>query len=186
MKAGWTPTEDALQEAALAHLARYATTRAGLARVLNRRIDRWIATQPESPTDSLIAAARGAVPLIVARLAESGAVDDRAFAENRARRLMRSGHSSRAISAHLAARGIDPAVRKCTVATSPDQEFAAAVKMTARRRIGPFRSTPPDETTHRREQGILARAGFDQETARRALGLDHDAAEEILRRVRQE
>lgn len=186
MKAGWTPNEDALHEAALAHLARYATTRAGLARVLNRRIDRWIATRPEPPANAAITAARGAVARIVERLAESGAVDDQAFAESRTRRLMRSGHSSRAIAAHLAARGIDPATRKVATATDPEQEFAAAVKMTARRRIGPFRTAPAEETTYRREQGILARAGFDQETARRALGLDHETAEEVLRRFRQE
>lgn len=186
MRAGWTPTEDALHEAAVAHLARYATTRAGLTKVLRRRIDRWIASQPEPPAHSVIAAARGAVLQVVERLAASGAVDDRTFAKSRARRLMRSGHSSRAIAAHLAVRGIDPATRKAALTVEPDQELAAAVKMTARKRIGPFRSAPADETTHRRELGILARAGFDQETARHALGLDHDAAEEVLRRFRQE
>ena len=186
MKAGWIPTEDALHESALAHVARYATTRAGLARVLNRRIDRWIATQPEAPADSMIATARAAVSRIVERLAQSGAVDDKAFAQSRARRLMRSGHSGRAIIAHLAARGIDPATRKAAVVTDPDQELAAAVKVMARRKIGPFRMDSASEPTHRREQGILARAGFDHEIARRALGLDHDTAAEVLHRVRQE
>ena len=138
------------------------------------------------PPNSVITAARRAVLQVVERLAASGAVDDRTFAESRARRLMRSGHSSRAIAAHLAVRGIDPATRKAALTVEPDQELAAAVKMTARKRIGPFRSGPADETTHRRELGILARAGFDQETARHALGLDHDAAEEVLRRFRQE
>lgn len=186
MKAGWTPTEDALHEAALSHLARYATTRVGLARVLNRRIDRWTASQPEPPATSVIADARGAVGRVVARLAESGAIDDQAFAELRVRRLTRSGHSSRAIAAHLAGRGIDPAIRSAVLGTDAEQELAAAVKMTARRRIGAFRVAPTDQAAHWREAGILARAGFSQDIARRALSLDQDAAEEILRRFRQE
>ena len=35
------PDDAALHDAALAHLARYATTEANLRRVLGRRIDRW-------------------------------------------------------------------------------------------------------------------------------------------------
>ncbi|TDG04393.1 regulatory protein RecX, partial [Paracraurococcus ruber] len=39
--AGPPPGEAALREAALAHLARFAATEAGLTRVLRRRVDRW-------------------------------------------------------------------------------------------------------------------------------------------------
>ncbi len=186
MRAGWTPSEAALHEAALNHLARYSSTRAGLCRVLNRRIDRWIAQQPERPPDADIAAARAAVTRIVERLAEFGAVNDEAFAEARARRLIRSGHSGRAVAAHLAARGIDPEIRRAAATMDAEQELAAAMKLAWRRRIGPFRNAPPGEGTDRREQGILARAGFSQDVARRVLGTDADTAEEILRRLKQE
>src|SRR5215218_4105656 len=39
--AGPPPTEAALHQAALAHLARFAASEAGLRRVLERRVDRW-------------------------------------------------------------------------------------------------------------------------------------------------
>lgn len=186
MRAGWTPTEAALHEVALNHLARYASTRAGLCRVLNRRIDRWVAVQPEPPPGADVAVARTTVGLIVERLAAAGAVNDEAFAEARARRLVRSGHSARAVASHLAARGIDAETRRAAAAIDPEQELAAAVKLAARRRIGPFRGAPPGEGTGRREQGILARAGFSQDVARRALGLDPTTAEAILQQLKQD
>ena len=49
------PDEARLHEAALTHIARYATTRAGLLRVLDRRIDRW-ARAAEAPDIAGIAA----------------------------------------------------------------------------------------------------------------------------------
>ena len=52
------PTEVSLREAALSHLARYATTRAGLIRVLDRRIDRWARAQEEPPEDGAVRAAK--------------------------------------------------------------------------------------------------------------------------------
>ena len=100
MRAGWTPTEDALHEAAVAHLARYATTRAGLTKV--NSADASTAGLPVSrnrpPISSAViisGQARGAVLQVVERLAASGAVDgDRTFAESRARRLRCDpGHS---------------------------------------------------------------------------------------------
>ena len=39
--AGKAPSEARLHAAALAHLARFAATQAGLAQVLARRVDRW-------------------------------------------------------------------------------------------------------------------------------------------------
>src|SRR5579862_7334981 len=94
-EASATPTEASLHEAALAHLARYATTQAGLVRVLDRRIERW-ARAAAADADAVQAAKRIA-RAVAARLAAAGTVDDAAFAAGRASRLVRSGHSSRAV-----------------------------------------------------------------------------------------
>jgi len=185
MSVGLRLDEDSLHEAALAHLARFATTQAGLRRVLNRRVDRWIRAQPDAVAPEQAASAREAVGRVVARLAAAGAIDDAAFAAARAARLARSGHSRAAISAHLAARGIDKTTIGSAAAADPETEFAAALKLASRRRIGPFRAEPADDAARRRELGVLARAGFPRDVALRALATDEETAESVLRRLKE-
>ncbi len=179
------PDEDSLHEAALAHLARYATTQAGLRRVLSRRVDRWVRAQPEAVDPGRVAAAKEAVGRVVARLAAAGAVDDSVFAAGRVGRLARSGHSRRAIAAHLAARGVDAATIAAATEADPEAEFAAALKLARRRRIGPFRAGAADDAARRRELGMLARAGFARDVALRALATDTERAEAVLRGLKE-
>ena len=181
------PTQAGLHEAALNHLARYATTQVGLARVLNRRIDRW-ARASELDSDTLaprVAEARGGVGAIVARLAASGVVDDANFAAIRARGLHRAGRSRRAVAAHLAARGVAPDLSQAALPDGPEAELDAALVMTRKRRIGPFRTGEVDLAGRNREFGILARAGFTQEVARMALDMDTPEAEARIIALRQ-
>jgi regulatory protein len=173
-----TPTDSNLHEAALAHLARYATTRAGLLRVLDRRIARWAASEA-GDTDAATTA-RAAARAVVDRLVASGAVSDAAFAQSRARSLQRAGKSARAISAHLSAKGVPATLATDTLHPDPEHELAAAIIHARRRRLGPFRTTAPTPETHRRELASLARAGFTQSIASRALRLDRDDAEALI------
>ncbi len=176
------PDEASLREAALNYVARYATTEAGLRLVLHRRIDRWArqtADRDEAKDQS--AAARAAVPRIVARLIELGLLNDATFAENRARGLALSGLSRRAITARLIAKGIDPHQARAVLPATADSELIAALILTRKRRIGPFRKADPDRD---RELGVLARAGFARDVALRALNIDPDEAEEIIRAAR--
>ncbi|MEO9190594.1 MAG: RecX family transcriptional regulator [Acetobacteraceae bacterium] len=176
------PDARQLHEAALAYLARFAATQAGLRRVLERRIARWArAAEAEHRTEIAAEgarAARAAIEPIVARLAAAGAVDDAAFAAARARRLTRAGKSRVATAAHLAAKGVDAATAAAALGSDPEAEFAAALKLAARRRIGPFRTGEmPDAAGRLRELAVLARAGFPREVAERALRLDRAEAE---------
>jgi regulatory protein len=185
-KAAPPPDETALHEAALAYLARYAATSASLIRVLDRKVDRWArAARQEDERD--IGAARQAVRAVVARLVQAGVVNDEAFAESRARSLMRAGRSRRAVAAHLAARGVDAETAARMLSDDPQTELAAALSFARRRRIGPFRraEAEPDPEQRRRELGVLARAGFAQDVASRALGMEPDAAENLVNRLRQ-
>jgi regulatory protein len=186
------PDMQALHEAALAHLARYGATKATLQRALDRRVERWAReARLASPEDQEAigveaAAARDAVRSIVTRLAEAGAVDDAAFAAGRARRLLRAGRSYRAVAAHLAERGIDRETTRAALPEDEEAELAAALMLSRRRRIGPFRSADaPDEAGRRRELAVLARAGFGRAVASRALGMALDDAEPLLRRLRE-
>lgn len=178
------PDEVSLREAALSYLARYSATEAGLRRVLDRRVDRWARSLEGDEKPPTVAAARDAVRAVVARLVAAGVVDNAAFAEARARSLTRAGRSRRAVAAHLAAKGVDAATARAALPGDEAMELAAAVALTARRRIGAFRPVPGDDDARRRELGMMARAGFPQAVAVRALGMDRDAAEAILRRLR--
>ena len=172
------PTETTLREAALTYLARYAATRTGLLRVLDRKIARWAAS---NEGDSHRAAdARAAARRVVARLVESGAVSDAAFAKSRGRSLQRAGKSARAIGAHLAARGVSRELATKSVPGSPEQELAAAVIHARRRRLGGFRTKPDSPDLRRREFAAMARAGFAQSVASQALRLDRDEAETLI------
>lgn len=173
--AGKPPDAALLYEAALNHMARYAATEASLARALARRVERWGRAQEDAEPEETARAMRRAkaeIPGVLARLKELGALNDEAFAASRAKRLTREGKSRRATLAHLAAKG----VKAPTLPDDPERELAAACAYLRRRRAGPFGDAP--------EQKILAamaRGGFAQSTARRALALDREDAEALIK-----
>ncbi|HME26532.1 MAG TPA: regulatory protein RecX [Acetobacteraceae bacterium] len=187
---GPAPDAAELHDAALDYLARYAATGAGLCRVLERRVDRWARRAAAVGDAETIAAeaavARAMVQDVVARLVAAGAVNDAAYAESRARSLVRAGRSRAAAVAYLAAKGVDPTTAQAALPCDDASELAAALVLARKRRIGPFRPGEiPDEPGRRRELGMLARAGFSQDVARRALAMDTDAAEALVNRLRR-
>ena len=174
------PTPASLHEAALNYLARFAATEAGLRTVLGRRIDRWARTTPEdrdavaTRTESLKQEARQ----IAARLVASGLVNDAEYAQSRAPGLLRSGRSRRAVTARLAAKGVSGDLARAALPEDPDAELDAALVLARKRRIGPFRrGEAPDLAGKRREMAMLARAGFPQPGAAKALTMGADEAE---------
>ena len=187
---GPPPDAGGLHEAALNYLARYAATEAMLCRVLERRIERWAhraAMDGDAETVAAqAAAARALVPDVARRLADAGAVNDAAYAESRARSLVRAGRSRRAVALHLAAKGVDPATAQLVLPKDNASELAAALALARKRRIGPFRrGAAPDESGRRRELAVLARAGFPQSVARQALAVDADQAETLVNWLRR-
>jgi len=176
------PDETSLYSTALNHLARYAATEAGLARVLARKIDRWSRQQiTDTDPETIAVAARRAkssIPNIITRLKSAGALNDEAFAASRAKRLTREGKSRRGALAHLAAKGIPPTTAASTLPDDPDRELAAACAYLRRRRAGPFGNTPDLKIL-----GAMARAGFTQTTARQALRLDKEEAESRIKKL---
>jgi regulatory protein len=171
-----------LRGTALAYLARFAATESSLTRMLLRKIDRWQANAhvEAGRAAQLAADARQTVAGIVKQLAEAGAVSDARFAEARARALIRSGRSRRAVGAHLAARGVASALAEAALPEDAGHEMAAALIHARKRRIGPWRqgSALPEDV--RRELGSLARAGFPHSVAAKALRLDRDEAEALI------
>jgi regulatory protein len=186
------PSEVALREAALRHLARYAATRARLLRVLERRIDRWLrATRAASPEDDALGdaavAAKGAARRVVADLAATGVIDDEVYAARRAKALLRAGRSRARAAQHLAVRGIDAEIIRAAVPVNEQRELAAALLVTRKRRLGAFAAadTADDPKARRRAMGVLQRAGFGLGVARDALAATVEEAEAAIEALRR-
>jgi regulatory protein len=186
--AGPAPDAARLAEAALNHLARFAATEAGLRRVLLRRVDRWArAAEAEGREDvaRFVAAGKAAAAEVAKRMVAQGAVDDAAFAESRARRLLRTGRSRRATLAHLREKGVDAATAAEALPEGEEVELGAAIAFCRRRRIGPFAAAEPELDTRRKWLAALARAGFGREVADRALRMEPEEAETRLIEARR-
>lgn len=187
--AGKPPDSARLREAALAHLARFGTTEAGLRRVLERRVDRWARRaegegQLAEAIAPLAAAGRTAAAEVARALATAGAVDDEAFAAARTRRLAQSGRSRRAIAAHLAAKGVDGGTAGALL--EEVDELNAALGHLKRRRAGPFAAEhPPTPEARLKALAALARAGFSRDLAERALAMEPDDATDRLLAARR-
>ena len=184
--AGPAPDRARLNEAALRHLSRFATTEAGLVQVLDRRVQRWARLAESEGVDaaSAMPGARAAVRLVARALVEAGLIDDAAFAAARAARLARAGRSRRTVSAHLAAKGVDPALAREAL-PGPEQDLPVALAYAKRRRLGPYGAEPaPDDAAaperHLRQLGALARAGFPRDVAERALRLSREEADAMV------
>ena len=155
---------DGLERYALWYLERYPGSTARVRRALTRRAKRDV--EDEAAVSELVGA-------VLDRLRKLRFLDDERFALGRARGLRQRGKSQRAIRAELRRQGIDPGVVdrmiERAIAEQGGDELEAARRLVRRKRLGPHRS--PEERAARRERDLaaLGRAGFDYETARRAL-----------------
>ena len=174
---------DALEAAALRHLERYASSTQHLRRLLNIRLQRLAARGISVDLEAGAVAIEG----VLVKLQDLGLLDDRSYAELRARALRRKGASRRAIQAELRNKGIAPDLIVQTLeqeaAGGTDSELAAAVAFARRRGLGPFRHGAEQRTARRaRDLAAMGRKGFDQQTARRVIDcadlaeLDEDAS----------
>ncbi|MCB2102420.1 MAG: RecX family transcriptional regulator [Rhodobacterales bacterium] len=158
-----------LERAALYYLERFAATEDSLRQVLMRRVRGSAKDHGTDPAEG----ARWVEDLIV-RYRRAGLVDDRAFAEARARRLHARGLAGRAIRLRLAQKGIaadiiDAALAALADEVGGDVERQAALALAKRRRLGPFRATGDRAEFRDRDLAALARAGFSYDTARHII-----------------
>ena len=84
------------------------------------------------------------IEAVLARLRAAGYLDDDRYAAAKARSLAGRGRSQAAIRATLARKGVGRETATAAVAAlreeGPDPEFAAAVALARRRRLGPWRA----------------------------------------------
>lgn len=158
-----------LRQAVLDYLDRFAASARRLEQVMQRKIKASAAAHGDDPAVLL-----AALPGILAGLAQQGILNDRTFAEAKARSMIRRGGSRTKIRANLASKGIDSATADAALTRMrlefDDPELEAAIAYARRRRLGRFRADPASRAEHRQKDlAAMARAGFAPALARRAL-----------------
>jgi len=161
-----------LQNAATFYLERYPSTAEGLRRVLKRRVKK--AEMLDAPVMENVGRA---IEEIVARFVDAGVIDDKAFAQTKARALHRRGTSSKLTKQKLKMAGVDGDTLDGAMAaldqeldTDPaKREWTAAVALARRRRLGPFRREAERKEKRQRDLAAMARAGFDYQLARKVI-----------------
>lgn len=173
-------TAKRLENIAAAYIDRYASASGRLRDVLLRRVRK--ARHADAP---VVEDAEAIIEGIVAKYVKAGILDDKRFAERKADSLRRRGTSQRRIReklthARVGRDDVDHAMASLRAeADEADGEFAAAVALARRRRLGPF--ADPAIRRERRDKHLAAmgRAGFAFGLARRVIDAkDEDALEE--------
>jgi regulatory protein len=161
-------TPRSLHNAALFYLERFSTSAENLRRVLIRRVERSARVHETDRAEGL-----AVVDALIARLRKSGLLDDRAYAEARAKTLRRRGAPSRVIRARLRQKGVGEDDADAGLAAADDEDgdpdLAAAVNFARRRRLGPFRPSGDRQGAAEKDLAILARAGFRYDVARKIV-----------------
>ncbi len=148
----------ALDNLALRYVERFATTRGKLADYLRRKVRERGWSGPALDPVS-----------VAERMAGLGYVDDRAFAEARARSLARRGYGARRVSQALREAHVEEADAAEAIEQSDAAAFDSALALARRRRFGPYATAPADERQRERQIAAMLRAGHSFALARRIV-----------------
>ena len=165
-------TEQRLMNKAVHYLGRYTSSRQRLREVLQRFAHRKL--EHFEPAEI-----RRAIDAVIADCVRLGYVDDAAFAMTRARSKRRGGRSALAIKRSLAEHDIDDTLEAADERPA-DGELVAALRHAARRRIGPYARSRPDDAVRQRHLASLARAGFSFDIARQVMACEDAATADAL------
>lgn len=167
--------EATLTKAALGYLQRYASSRLNLRRVLMRRLERAARAYGTDKTDGI-----ALIDTILDRCESAGLIDDTRYAHRTAEMFLARGESLRAIRSRLGQKGVAAALIEEAVnaleRTTPRPDLAAAIALVRRRRLGPYRPRASREKYYQKDLGVLARAGFSFDLARRVIEADDEEA----------
>lgn len=168
-------TVPALESAALHYLERYASSAENLRRVLMRRVDR-------AAHAGMIERADGAarVAAVIDKLTARRLLDDKLYAEGRARSLSRQGRAASVIARRLQVKGVKGEALDGALATLEEEghsDLAGALRLARRRKLGPFRAKSERKERRDKDMAALGRAGFSFEIARKVI--DAESVEAI-------
>jgi regulatory protein len=145
----------AIERMALRYVEKYATTRGKLRDYCARKIRErgWEGL----PFDAAA---------LADRFAELGYIDDRAFAEARARAMGRRGLGGRRVSQALHFAGVERPDLEAIAPEIADRKVETALEFARRKRIGPFAAVEADRVVREKQIGAMVRAGHDPQLAR--------------------
>ena len=159
-------TPESLRWFALRYVERFATTEAKLVAYLNTKLrERGWAGEGEAP-----------IAEMAAQLVQLGYVNDRIYAEAKARGLQARGFGARRVGQALTAAGIDKDLR-AEIGDSVNAEDAA-MAYARRKRIGPYGPKVEDRALRQKQFAAMMRAGHPFEVAKRVLGMSADELED--------
>jgi regulatory protein len=144
---------------ALHYLRRYSATRRGLTQVLTRRVKNHARLKKvEIPADIATQ-----ISNVVERMVRAGYIDDQRLAESKSASLQRQGKSARVIRLKLRMKGVPAELIAGATQISPEQELEAAALLVRKKKLG------VDPERRQKDLGVLLRAGFSYDVAKRSL-----------------
>jgi regulatory protein len=171
-------TADYLHNSGLYYLQRFSASRSQFRTVMTRKVRRSCMEHKDQNFEDCMAL----VEETIKKFERAGLLNDELYTQGVVSSLRRQGKSKRAILTKLQTRGIASALtlEKLETVDSENEgnaEMKAALMVLRRKKSGPFGNNKEDEKI----LAALARAGFSYDTAQRAMRMDRDEAEEILR-----
>lgn len=159
-----------LRARALHYLERFATSRAHLRFVLLRR------SRPEAEHHGIdLTALASWIDDLLEDFERVGYLNDQIYAEQLSDRLMARGHSPKMVRQKLRQKGLAGALIDGLFADEQGSlDRQTAITLARRKRMGPWRTVPLDQSRERKELGMFARAGFSYRTAREIIDAELD------------
>jgi regulatory protein len=153
-----------LRTLALSYAGKYATTQAGLARYLERKLRErgWDDTVPAD------------IKALVSQFAELNYVDDENYARIKAEALLRRGFGPGRVKSSLHSAGVHADVIATFASVDADVALSAAHDFARRKHLGPYGPPQPDRRASDRALAALMRAGHGFDVARKVLACDVD------------
>ncbi|MCB9989332.1 MAG: regulatory protein RecX [Rhodospirillales bacterium] len=174
-------TESYLYNAGLHYLERFPASSAHFTAVMNRKIQKSCRWHTDQDPDQC----REMLGNLVLKFTDLGLLNDESYARGMVTSLRRRGMAARAIEMRLQAKGLPRDLIRHMLAqidgeTSNNSEIEAAIRMTRRKRIGPYRPAdrPHDKNKSRdKELAALARSGFSYDIAKTVIDMSQEDAE---------
>ncbi len=176
-----TPTY--LHNSGLYYLERFAASKAHFKEVMLRKVKRSCMHHKDQDYESCAKM----VDDLADKFEACGLLNDEVYAKAIASSMRRKGLSRRAIQVKMHHKGILSEQSQKTLEkidllsheTFENAEFAAALKLASKKKIGPYHVGKKEQDT-KKALGIFARAGFSYDIAKQVLDLESDFTDEIL------
>jgi regulatory protein len=174
-------TEQYLRNAGMAYLERFPASTAQFERVMIRKIERSCNYHKEQSMEDC----RTLLSQSITHFGRLGLLNDEAYLKGMITSLTRRGLSRQALVAKLSLKGFSRQDVEAALQMTMDEDgiggsydLIAALRHARRKKLGPFRKASEFDKT--KELSAFARAGFDFETAQRAIKTDLEAAQSLL------